>query len=167
MIHFLTAALRMPNLSAGLLMFRQRAGNLEVLLAHPGGPFWTNKDLGSWTIPKGLIEPAEEALAAAKREFEEELGVKPEGEFLPLGQVKQKGGKTVVAWAFESDCEPTTIKSNTFETEWPPRSGQWQTFPEVDRSAVFSIDEARTKINSAQAELLSRLEALVTRDSSE
>ena len=154
----------MPNLSAGLLMFRQHAGHLEVLLAHPGGPFWSKKDLGAWTIPKGLIDPGEDPLAAAKREFEEELGFKPDGEFIPLGEVIQKAGKTVVAWAFDGDLDPTTIHSNTFQLEWPPRSGQLQSFPEVDRAAFFSIDEARTKINPAQVELLSRLEALLPPD---
>ena len=152
------------KLSAGLLMHRFRAGHLEVLLAHPGGPFWTNKDEGAWTIPKGLVDEGEDHLATAKREFEEELGTKPNAqEFLPLGEVRQKGGKTVVAWTFEGDLDPATIKSNTFKAEWPPRSGQWRTYPEVDRAGFFSIDEARTKINQAQAEFLSRLETLLQR----
>ena len=148
------------NLSAGLLMYRRRAGRLEVLLAHPGGPFWTNKDEGAWTIPKGLVDEGEDHLATAKREFEEELGAMPNADrYLELGAVRQKAGKTVVAWAFEGDLDPATITSNTFKAEWPPRSGRWQAFPEVDRAAFFSIDEARVKINPAQAEFLTRLEA--------
>ena len=150
----------MAKISAGLLMYRHRAGHLEVLLAHPGGPFWTDKDAGAWTIPKGVVEEGEDdPLATAKREFEEELGTKPNAEeFLPLGDVLQKGGKTVAAWAFEGDLDTSTIESNTFKAEWPPRSGRWQDFPEVDRAQFFSIDEARAKINPAQAEFLSRLQ---------
>jgi predicted NUDIX family NTP pyrophosphohydrolase len=151
----------MAKLSAGLLMYRFRAGQLEVLLGHPGGPFFTNKDLGAWTIPKGLVDEAEDQLAAARREFEEETGTRPEGRFVPLGEVLQKGGKTVIAWAFEGDLDPAAIRSNTFQREWPPRSGRWQTFPEIDRAAFFSIEEARGKINPAQAEFLSRLERLL------
>jgi predicted NUDIX family NTP pyrophosphohydrolase len=142
-------------------MYHLRAGHLEVLLAHPGGPFWTHKDLGAWTIPKGLVDDGEDQLAAARREFEEEMGVRPEGDFLPLGEVLQKGGKTVVACAFEGDLDPTAIKSNSFKKEWPPRSGQWQNFPEVDRAEFFSIAEAKTKINPAQAQFLSRLDAML------
>lgn len=145
-------------------MYRHRAGHLEVLLAHPGGPFWTNKDEGAWTLPKGLVDEGEDHLATAKREFEEELGVTPNANsYLELGEIRQKGGKTVVAFAFEGDLDPAMIKSNTFKAEWPPRSGQWRTFPEVDRAAFFSLDEARTKMNPAQAEFLSRLEAVVPR----
>jgi predicted NUDIX family NTP pyrophosphohydrolase len=153
-----------PKISAGLLMYRRRAGHLEVLLAHPGGPFWTNKDEGAWTIPKGVLDPGEDdPFATAKREFEEELGAKPSAtEFIPLGEVRQKAGKTVIAWAFEGDLDPSRIESNTFKAEWPPRSGRWQDFPEVDRAEFFSIAEARTKINPAQGEFLSRLEALVS-----
>lgn len=151
----------MPKISAGLLMYRVRAGHLEVLLAHPGGPFFTNKDLGVWTIPKGLVDEDENQLAAARREFEEETGVRPEGEFLPLGEVRQKGGKTVVAWAVEGDLDPAAITSNTFQREWPPRSGRRQTFPEIDRAEFFSIAEAKTKINPAQAQFLGRLETLL------
>ena len=150
------------NLSAGLLMYRRRAGHLEVLLAHPGGPFWTHKDEGAWTIPKGLVDEGEDHLATAKREFEEELGAAPNAEhYLELGAVRQRGGKTVVGFAFEGDLDPTTITSNTFEVEWPPRSGQQRTYPEVDRAEWFSIDVARTKINQAQAEFLQRLETLL------
>ena len=151
----------MPKISAGLLMYRVRGGHLEVLLAHPGGPFFTNKDLGVWTIPKGLVDEDENQLAAARREFEEETGVRPEGEFLPLGEVRQKGGKTVVAWAVEGDLDPAAITSNTFQREWPPRSGRRQTFPEIDRAEFFSIAEAKTKINPAQAQFLGRLETLL------
>jgi predicted NUDIX family NTP pyrophosphohydrolase len=143
-------------------MYRLRAGQLEVLLAHPGGPYWLNKDAGAWTIPKGLVDEGEDLLATAKREFEEELGTAPNAEeFLPLGDVRQKGGKTVHAWAFEGDLDPTAIKSNTYKEQWPPRSGQWRTFPEIDRADFFSIDEARAKINQAQAEFLSRLATLL------
>ena len=151
----------MAKTSAGLLMYRLRAGHLEVLLAHPGGPFWTNKDLGAWTIPKGLVDTDEDQLAAARREFQEETGTKPEGDFFPLGEVLQKGGKTVVAWACEGDLDPTAIKSNTFKKEWPPRSGQWRECPEVDRAEFFSIAEAKAKINPAQAAFLSRLDAIL------
>ena len=150
------------KLSAGLLMYR-RAGHLEVLLAHPGGPFWTNKDAGAWTIPKGVVEEGEDDhLATAKREFEEELGAKPNADhYLELGEVRQKAGKTVIAWAFEGDLDPAAIQSNTFKVAWPPRSGRWQDYPEVDRAEFFSIDAAKAKINSAQAEFLSRLETLL------
>jgi predicted NUDIX family NTP pyrophosphohydrolase len=149
------------NLSAGLLMYRVRAGSLEVLLAHPGGPYWLNKDAGAWTIPKGLVDEGEDFLESAKREFAEETGFTPNGEFISLGSVKQKAGKVVHAWAFEGDLDPTAIKSNTYKEQWPPKSGQWKTFPEVDRADFFPLDVARAKINSAQAEFLSRLEALV------
>jgi predicted NUDIX family NTP pyrophosphohydrolase len=158
----------MPKISAGLLLYRLTTGRPEVLLAHPGGPFWTNRDLGAWTIPKGVLDPGEDdPLATARREFEEELGTAPapNGDFLPLGEVKQKGGKTVIAWAFEGDLDPTRITSNTFQAEWPPRSGRWQEFPEVDRAEFFPIDLAKTKINPAQAEFLTRLEALLARTS--
>lgn len=144
-------------------MYRRRAGQLEVLLAHPGGPFWTNKDDGAWSIPKGLVDDSEDHLSTAKREFEEELGSAPNAaEFLPLGEIKQKAGKTVVAFAFEGDLDPATIKSNTFKAQWPPRSGQWRSFPEVDRAAFFPLEVARTKMNPAQSEFLSRLESLIS-----
>lgn len=144
-------------------MYRRHTGHLEVLLAHPGGPFWTNKDDGAWTIPKGLVDDGEDYLTTAKREFEEELGTAPNAaEFVPLGEVRQKAGKTVVAFAFEGDLDPAKIESNTFKAEWPPRSGQWRSFPEVDRAAFFPLDAARTKINPAQAEFLSRLESLIS-----
>jgi predicted NUDIX family NTP pyrophosphohydrolase len=145
--------------SAGLLMYRRTDGVLQVLLAHPGGPFWRNKDDGAWTLPKGEYEAPEEALVAARREFAEETGFEAAGPFLPLGEVKQKSGKRVAAWAFCGDCEPGTLRSNSFEMEWPPKSGQRQSFPEVDRVQWLTLDDARSKILPAQRELLDRLEA--------
>jgi predicted NUDIX family NTP pyrophosphohydrolase len=143
--------------SAGLLLFR-RTGDWEVLLVHPGGPFWANRDLGAWSIPKGECEDGEEPREAAWREFGEELGTPaPEGEVLELGEVRQKAGKTVVAWAIAGDLDPETIVSNTFTMEWPPRSGRTQKFPEVDRAGWFGLEEARERINPAQAALLDRL----------
>ena len=142
------------RISAGLLMYRTRANKVEFLLVHPGGPFWRNKDAGAWTIPKGEIEPSEEALAAAKREFEEELGVKPAGLFIELAPIQQKGGKIIHAWAFEGEADPDRISSNVFSMEWPPHSGRLQEFPEVDRAAWFDLETAKSKINSAQIALL-------------
>jgi predicted NUDIX family NTP pyrophosphohydrolase len=147
------------KISAGLLLFRRGGTGLEVFLAHPGGPFWTHKDAGAWTIPKGLIEPGEEPLAAARREFEEETGVRPEGPFLPLGSIRQKAGKEIHAWAWEGDADPERVTSNMVRTEWPRGSGRWLAFPEVDRCAWFDPATARGKINPAQAELITRLEA--------
>src|SRR5919109_3116055 len=124
----------MAKRSAGILMYRGEGDAREVLLAHPGGPFWMKKDAGAWSIPKGLVDEGEDLLATAKREFEEELGVTPNGrDYLPLGEVRQKGGKVVHAWAFEGELDPTAIRSNSYQEEWPPKSGQWKTFPEVDR----------------------------------
>ena len=137
--------------------FAERAPGVEVLLVHPGGPFWQKKDAGAWTIPKGQIESDEEALSAAKREFEEELGFKPEGKFIELNAVKQKGGKIIRAWAFEGDCEPSRITSNKFSLEWPPKTGRKQSFPEVDRAAWFSVAEARRKILPGQSGFIDRL----------
>ena len=151
----------MPRTSAGLLMFRRRGDVLEVLLAHPGGPFWAKKDLGAWTIPKGEMATGEDELTTARREFEEETGIRPEGPFHPLGCVEQRAGKLVYAWAFEGDCDPATIRSNSFRVQWPPGSGQWRTFPEVDRAEWFGLDEARGRINPGQAPLLSALEAVL------
>jgi predicted NUDIX family NTP pyrophosphohydrolase len=142
-------------------MFRRKGDALEVLLVHPGGPFWAKKDLGAWTIPKGELEEGEDALATAQREFEEETGIAPSGPFHPLGSVKQKGGKVVHAWAFEGDGAAETMKSNTVKMEWPPRSGQWREFPEVDRAEWFQLDEARRRINSAQVPLLDHLVQLI------
>jgi predicted NUDIX family NTP pyrophosphohydrolase len=147
------------TVSAGLLLFRRREGRLEVFLAHPGGPFWAGRDAGAWTIPKGLLDPAEDPLAAARREFTEETGVTPVGPFLPLGSVKQKAGKTIHAWAWEGDADPDCATSNTARVEWPRGSGQWVEFPEVDRCAWFTPDEARAKLNPAQAAFVDRLEA--------
>jgi predicted NUDIX family NTP pyrophosphohydrolase len=152
----------MAALSAGLLVFRRGAeGNTEVLLVHPGGPFWSRKDAGAWSIPKGEVEAGEELAAVAEREFAEELGrPAPEGTRTDLGEITQAGGKRVQAWAVEGDFDATDITSNGFEMEWPPRSGRRQSFPEVDRVAWFSLEDARQKVNAAQVELLERLPAL-------
>lgn len=150
----------MPKQSAGLLLFRQRSAVLEVLLVHPGGPFWAKKDAGAWSIPKGEILAGEEPLAAARREFEEELGATISGDFVSLGVVKQPGGKHVHAWAVRGDFDPTLLKSNTFSMEWPPKSGQLRDFPEVDRAEWFDLATARTKILGGQLPLLDRLEQL-------
>lgn len=145
--------------SAGLLMYRHtQAGALQVLLAHPGGPFWRTRDEGAWTIPKGEYEEPEQPLAAARREFAEETGFDVVPPFLPLGEVVQRSGKRITAWAVAGDCEPDQLHSNTFEVEWPPRSGRTHSFPEVDRVAWFELPEARRKMNPAQAALLERLE---------
>jgi predicted NUDIX family NTP pyrophosphohydrolase len=149
------------NVSAGLLLFRRRPGGLEVFLAHPGGPFWAHRDLGAWTLPKGVVEAGEEPLTAARREFEEETGIRAEGPFLPLGSIRQKAGKLVHAWAWEGDADPATITSNTMRVEWPRGSGRWQVYPEVDRCAWFDIEAAKRRILPAQAELIDRLVALV------
>ncbi|HET6897449.1 MAG TPA: NUDIX domain-containing protein [Vicinamibacteria bacterium] len=151
----------MPRTSAGLLMFRRRDGALEVLLVHPGGPFWAKKDLGAWTIPKGELEQGEDPLATAQREFEEETGLHPEGPFQPLGSIRQKAGKVVHAWAFEGDIATQTIRSNTVKLEWPRGSGRVQEFPEVDRAEWFRVDDARMRINSAQVPLLDHLVELI------
>jgi predicted NUDIX family NTP pyrophosphohydrolase len=151
----------MSRTSAGLLLYRRRDDALEVFLVHPGGPFWARKDAGSWSIPKGEIDPMEKPLAAARREFTEETGLSVEGAFRPLAPITQAGGKIVQAWAVEGDVDPTALQSNTFSMEWPPRSGRQQTFPEVDRAAWFPIDVARRKINPAQAALLDELTASV------
>jgi predicted NUDIX family NTP pyrophosphohydrolase len=145
--------------SAGLLMYRQGAAGLEVLLAHPGGPFWARKDDGAWMLPKGELRPGEDPLAAARREFGEELGVTPAGPFAPLGEVRQKGGKRVLAWAVAGDFAPGELQSNLFEMEWPPRSGQQRAFPEVDRVGWFSIEEARVKVLASQWPFIERLAA--------
>ena len=156
----------MANVSAGILLYRMRDDQweghehgLEVLLVHPGGPFWKTKSDGVWSIPKGEYDPdTEDALVAAVREFEEELGhPPPPGDPITLGEVTQKAGKRVVAWALEGDLDPGTIVSNTFEMEWPPKSGRTAEFPEIDRAEWFTLDGARTQINSAQAEFLDRL----------
>ena len=143
--------------SAGLLLFRRTRGALEVLLAHPGGPYWTGRHEGAWSLPKGGIDPGENPLDTARREFTEETGFTPEGPFIPLGQITQRGGKIVHAWAFEGDCDPSHLTSVTTRVEWPPRSGRLMDVPEVDRIAFFGLEEARRAINVAQAELLDRL----------
>lgn len=149
------------NESAGMLLFRRGPEGLELFLAHPGGPFWKNKDAGAWTIPKGEVNEGEAPLAAARREFQEETGIVPAEPYLPLGAVRQKAGKTVHAWAWEGDADAEAVTSNEIRTEWPRGSGRWLTFPEVDRCAWFTPDAAREKINPAQAELIGRLEALL------
>ncbi len=151
----------MPQESAGILMFRRRGGALQVLLGHFGGPYWAGKDEGAWAIPKGLIEPGETPEAAARREFAEELGTRVEGPLTPLGRIRQKGGKYVEAFAVEDDLDADAIVSNHFTVEWPPRSGRFQSYPEVDRAAWFSLDEARTKMLASQRPFLDLLEAAV------
>jgi predicted NUDIX family NTP pyrophosphohydrolase len=148
------------NLSAGILLYRRSAEHLEVLLGHPGGPFFANKDEGHWTVLKGEGEPGEDLEALARREFEEETGhAAPEGEPIPLGEIRQRGGKVVHAWALEGDLDPVEATSNTFEMEWPPRSGRTKEFPEIDRVAWFDLAEARTKLKAEQAPFLDRLVA--------
>ena len=148
----------MTKRSAGLLPFRRTGSELEVFLVHPGGPFWKNKDAGAWSLVKGEYEGAEDAMAAARREFAEETGFTlDEAEFLPLGEVRQAGGKVVTAWAVEQDLDPAMLRSNTFDMEWPPKSGKRQAFPEVDRAAWFQLPEARVKLIQAQTALLERL----------
>jgi predicted NUDIX family NTP pyrophosphohydrolase len=144
--------------SAGILLHRQGADGLEVLLVHPGGPFWTKKDLGAWSIPKGEYEDGDDPLAAALREFEEETGTRLQAsDPVELGTVVQRGGKQVTAWALAGDLDPASVRSNTFTMEWPPRSGRQAEFPEVDRAEWFGLDEAREKLVPAQAELVDRL----------
>jgi len=148
--------------SAGLILYRTRDGVVEVLLGHPGGPFWSKRDLGAWSIPKGEIDPDEDPLAAAVREFEEEMGNRPpEGPFLALQRVRQPGGKLVQAWAVEGDFDPTQLRSNTFALEWPPKSGRTVEFPEIDRAAWFPLDEARRRILKGQLPLLDELAAVL------
>lgn len=152
--------MKASSASAGLLMFRRNNGPLEVLLVHPGGPYFRNKDQGAWTIPKGEVAEGENLLARARTEFEEELGMAAPAaaNWIELGSVKQKGGKTVHAWAFEGDCPADFVAvSNTFELEWPPRSGRMQEFPEIDRAEFFLIEEAKRTINEAQIAFLDRL----------
>jgi predicted NUDIX family NTP pyrophosphohydrolase len=151
----------MPRVSAGLLMYRIRDGKLQVLLAHPGGPFFKNKDDGAWSIPKGEIEAGEELLEAAKREFTEETSLNPTGPFIALTPVKQRGGKIVHAWGFEGDCEPGATVSNTFTMEWPPHSGRQMTFPEIDLVDFFDVAAAKRKIKAGQVGLIDELEEIV------
>jgi predicted NUDIX family NTP pyrophosphohydrolase len=149
----------MPKQSAGILLYRWRARELEVFLVHPGGPFWQNKDQGAWSIPKGEYAAGEDPLSAAQREFEEETGYSaPEGKLVPLGEIKQPGGKLVIAWAVEGDCNADEIHSNSFKLEWPPKSGKFAEFPEIDRAGWFGLAEARGKILPGQRGFLDKLE---------
>jgi predicted NUDIX family NTP pyrophosphohydrolase len=143
--------------SAGIVLFRYREGQLELLLGHPGGPFWAKKDLGAWSIPKGELEPDEDPLTGALREFEDETGHRPLGEFVALPPVTQAGGKVVLAWAVQGDLDAATIESNTFSLEWPPRSSRSAQFPEIDRTEWFSVADARTHILAGQLPLLDAL----------
>ncbi len=152
----------MGKRSAGVLMFRKAYSGIEVFLVHPGGPFWERKDLGAWSLPKGEYAEGEEPLLAARREFEEETGIRADGEFLLLGEVKQPSGKVVKAWAVEGDLDPAQVRSNLFSMEWPPKSGKTQEFPEVDRGEWFPIREATTKILKGQIGFLDRLLEIVS-----
>jgi predicted NUDIX family NTP pyrophosphohydrolase len=151
----------MSKVSAGLIMYRFKKGHLQVLLVHPGGPYWKNKDAGAWTIPKGEANPNEELLSVAQREFTEETGVVPRAPYTPLTPIKQRAGKIVHAWAFEGDFDPSTLRSNTFEMEWPPKSGKTAEFPEVDRAEFFEVEAAKPKLNASQASLLDELERVI------
>ena len=150
----------MPKKSAGLLLYRERAGRLEVFLVHPGGPFWARKDAGAWSIPKGEFGDDEDALHAARREFAEETGLSVDGAFVALPPLRQPSGKLIHAFALRADVDPAQLRSNTFMLEWPPKSGQQREFPEVDRAAWFALDEAAAKIQNGQAPLLQRLRRL-------
>lgn len=147
--------------SAGLVLFRRRERGLEIFLAHPGGPLWKGRDIGAWTIPKGLIDEGEDPLAAAQREFREETGIEATGPFLPLGSIRQKAGKVVHGWAWEGDADATATTSNSAKLEWPRKSGRWVSYPEIDRCGWFTAEQAREKLNPAQAEFIGRLEALL------
>lgn len=149
--------------SAGIILHRRAEGGLEVLLVHPGGPFWRNKDVGAWQVPKGLVEPGEDDEAAARREVAEELGIEVVGPLLPLGEIRQAGGKTVVVYAAERDLDPATVVSNAIEIEWPPRSGRTLTIPEIDEARWFALDAAHAHILASQAPLLDRLVAALGR----
>ena len=154
---------RKSEISAGLLLYRER-GAIEVFLAHPGGPFWAKRDLGAWTIPKGLVESNAELLATAQREFTEETGFVAHGPFLPLRPVKQKSGKTVHAFACAGEFDPARLRSNTFEVEFPPKSGKRRSFPEIDRAGWFDLTTARAKILEYQRPFLDELEKMLTQD---
>ncbi len=149
----------MPSVSAGLLLYRWSESGLQVLLVHPGGPFWERKDLGAWSIPKGEVAEGEDLLAAARREFAEETGFSAEGATIPLGTVRQRGGKVVHAWAVRGDVDPAQLRSNTFEMEWPRGSGHTRSFPEIDRAEWFPLPEARRRLLSAQAGFVDALAA--------
>jgi predicted NUDIX family NTP pyrophosphohydrolase len=156
----------MVKRSAGLLMYRFRDGALEALLVHPGGPYWAKKDAGAWFIPKGEVAPGEGDAAAAIREFTEETGLKPHGPYAMLGSVRHKGGKVVTAWAFEGDCDPSTLTSNTFSMEWPPHTGRQREFPEIDRADFFTEPAAREKMYPAELEFVTRLVSICGRGES-
>jgi len=151
----------MPKRSAGLLMYRRRHGMTEVFLVHPGGPFWQKKDAGAWSIPKGEYSAEEDPLQVAKREFKEETSFIASGQFIPLSPRKQPSGKIISAWAFEGDCDPSGVKSNTFQMEWPPRSGKKQEFPEIDRAGWFTLPEAKEKLVKGQIGFLEELEEIL------
>ena len=153
----------MAKTSAGILLYRRRGDGLEVFLVHPGGPFWARKDLGAWSIPKGEFTAGEDPLVAARREVAEETGLVPDGVFVALAPLRQAGGKIVHAFALEGDCDPATIRSNSFTIEWPPRSGERREFPEVDRAAWFALADARRKILKSQLGLLEQLVELLNR----
>ena len=153
----------MSKLSAGVIVFRRGSAALEVLLVHPGGPFWARKDLGAWSIPKGEYEPGQDPLDVARRELEEETGCQVAGTFLPLAPVRQASGKVISAWAVEGDCDVSVIRSNTFRLEWPPRSGQYREFPEVDRAEWFPLRVAVTKIIQGPRPLLEELERVASK----
>ena len=155
--HIMGSPLLMPKTSAGIALYRRRPGGIELLLVHPGGPFWKNKDEGAWSFPKGEYSEGEDAAAVARRELHEETGVSVDGELSPLGSVKQAGGKVVHLWAAEGDCDAAAIRSNTFTMEWPPKSGRKQEFPEVDRAGWFTPDEARRKLLEGQRPFVDRL----------
>jgi predicted NUDIX family NTP pyrophosphohydrolase len=148
----------MAKVSAGLLLYNRQSGTVEVLLVHPGGPFWRRRDAGAWSIPKGEVEPGEDLLAAARREVAEETGVTPAGPFIALGSVRQRAGKEVHAWACEATCDPAAVRSNEVEIEWPPGSGKRLAFPEIDRAELFDLAAARVKLNPAQVAFLDALE---------
>lgn len=147
----------MSRRSAGIVLYRRTAGGLEVFLVHPGGPFWKNKDDGAWSFPKGEYDEGEDPLAVARREFREETGFDVEGDLIPLEPIRQKGGKVVQLFAVEGDCDAAAIRSNTFTTEWPPRSGRQVEFPEVDRAGWFDPVEAKRKLNAAQAAVVDQI----------
>ena len=151
----------MPKTSAGILFHRYNLNKLEVFLVHPGGPYWAKKDIGTWSIPKGEIEPPEDLLEAAIRETEEEIGIKANGKFIPLTPLKQKSGKIVHAWALQGNFESPENKSNSFEMEWPPKSGKKKVFPEIDKAAWFTTAEAKKNIVSGQVSFITELERLV------
>ena len=154
----------MPRKSAGILLYKMENEILKIFLVHPGGPFWAKKDEGAWSIPKGEFDDGEDPLDAAKREFEEETGIKISGDFIELNPVKQKSGKVVYAWAVKGDIDVSKIKSNEFEIEWPPKSGKMKTFPEIDKAAWFDLSKANEKIIEAQSSLIRELETMLKND---